>query len=309
MPDAMVKQLEREQIRNKLEKKGPKKASANSEAEIETVTAGAVPTVTPSATSTQPAVQNVQNVQPAVPLSQVPIQPQGFPLFNPPIIQPHSIAAFSQYPGFVPNVQSPQQYITPMFVQNPGPYNPFGYGFQDPPMYPQNSHRFYPTVGSYQPTRDNTFSTPTPLHPTPPESHFFQPRTRHTNLHEPPHRQDFTIRESGWLPTQPVPGSSRNRFSRYDPSDDYDGNPTQFPALQEWFVSVDNHPQRGIYGDEFSQYSHAFDLRGLRTLIDLKGLKPVQLFEQFGFSESSAHRLLKFAEEDIRSIQSNANNY
>jgi len=62
-----------------------------------------------------------------------------------------------------------------------------------------------------------------------------------------------------------------------------------------------------VHGDNYSQYSHAFDLDGLGTLLDLEGLRPEQLFERFGIPESSAYRLLKFAEEDIWSIRVNTN--
>ena len=62
-----------------------------------------------------------------------------------------------------------------------------------------------------------------------------------------------------------------------------------------------------MYRDEYAQYSHTFDLHGLKTLLDLEGLKLDQLFETFGIPLSSAHHLLEFAEEDLWSIQVRAN--
>ena len=76
-----------------------------------------------------------------------------------------------------------------------------------------------------------------------------------------------------------------------------------FPALQEWFASIDGDPTRCICGNEYSQYSHTFDLHGFKSLLDLEGVGPDQLFEQFGISEAAARRLLNFAEEDIRYIR------
>lgn len=87
----------------------------------------------------------------------------------------------------------------------------------------------------------------------------------------------------------------------------YQENQTLFPALQEWFATVDDHPTRGVHGDEYSQYSHAFDLRGMRILSDLEGLRADHLFEQFGIPDAAARRLLTFAEEDIWSIRAGNN--
>jgi hypothetical protein len=357
MPEAMVKQWEREQVRSKPAKKGVHK---DSEPEVEIVTAGAVPTLTQTAANVQPAtntqpVVNVQpstniqpdftirptcfqppgvqpttdassqfsihpatfiqpttayNVQPSTPLPQAPVQSQGLPVFNPSITQPYQIPAFPQFPGLVPNFQSYRQpdhnsYMTAMFPQNSSPYTQFGLGFQSLPAYSPHVHPFYPMVGSYQPSEEDHFSMPMPLHSTPPRRHSSHPQKRYTKLPEPHCEQDFVAQQSH-LPTPLSSGHSQDRFDKYGPNHAEDDQ-ARFPSLQDWFIGVDNHPQRGIHGEKYAQYSHAFDLRGLETLLDLNGLKPVQLFEEFGIPESTASRLLKFAEEDISSIQASSN--
>ena len=83
--------------------------------------------------------------------------------------------------------------------------------------------------------------------------------------------------------------------------DDYDIY--EFPTLPEWFSSIDNDPERNVYGDTFSEFSGAFELHGLTALSHLEGLKLGQLFEHFGMPEEEALRLLDFAEEDIQLIR------
>ena len=77
--------------------------------------------------------------------------------------------------------------------------------------------------------------------------------------------------------------------------------------MQEWLSSIYNNPHRSAYGDEYSQYSYVFDLYGLKTLLDLGGLTPGQLFDEFGMPEVSAHRLLGYIQEDIRAIRVGGN--
>jgi len=56
-----------------------------------------------------------------------------------------------------------------------------------------------------------------------------------------------------------------------------------FPALQEWFASIDGDPTRCIRGNEYSQYSHMFDPHGFKSLLDLEGVGPHQLFDSLVF--------------------------
>ena len=64
-----------------------------------------------------------------------------------------------------------------------------------------------------------------------------------------------------------------NRPEQYD-HDHYKDDSTEFPTLPEWLAGVENHPTRNMHGDNYSQYSHAFDLNGLGMLLDLEGLRP-----------------------------------
>ena len=55
--------------------------------------------------------------------------------------------------------------------------------------------------------------------------------------------------------------------------------------------------------DQFSQYSHAFDIQGLRTLLDLYDLSPNDLFTMFSIPEATATRLVGFAQADVARLQ------
>ena len=346
----MVKQWEREQVWSKLGKKNIKteKPSPDSEPEVEIInpdpsavpaapaqptanvhrtvniqstsniqsnvqpatftqpTANAQPGTTYAQpdtirTNVQPAL--VQNVPPPPPLMQAPIQLQA---------QPHQIATFPQFPGFIPNLPLHlpfnDGYVAPTFSQNPGLYNPFRPNLPNPPTYPQSPQWFYPTVGPHQPSGNDWFPVPAQPHPTLPRSCSPQPQTNRTSFPEPHPGWNFTSHQSQ-PPTQPLfPGPSYHHFNQYQDRR-YVDDPSQFPPLQEWFAGIDNHPQRGAHGDEYSQYSYTFELQGLKTLLDLEGLKPSNFFEHFGISESSARRLLKFAKEDIQSIRTNTNTF
>ena len=273
MPEAMIKQWEREQTRSKPRTKDASKTSANSDS----ITAGLIPT------STQPAISPphlaAQNVQPTIQN----VQPEALSTF-PAVIQPNPVVTFPQLPTSVPNIQLHPQlnngYTTSMFAHNTIPYNAFGpnSGFPNFSPYSQNPHQYYPVAGSYQPARNNHLPPSAPPYPILPGGNPFQPLMQHT-FPEPHPGPDFPI---------------------YQP---------RVPTLGEWFATFDDHPERGMYKDEYAQYSHTFDLHGLKMLSDLEGLKPDQLFESFGISHSSAHRLLEFAEEDLSSIRARANTH
>lgn len=228
---------------------------------------------------------------------------------------------FGPGPGFpnFPTRNPPQHY------QTAGPYQPTRddwfpipstsrHSFQHPihsTTFPESYHSGFhePRHTDFYEPRYTSFSEPHCTgfpelrHTGPPKPHHSGfPRPRHTGPPEPHYRRTFADHQSQ-APTRLLsPEPFDNLPDRFDFTE-YQEDPSPFPTLQEWFVSIDSDPRRHIRGDEYSQYSHAFDLRGFKLLLDLEGVKPNQLFEEFGIAEAAAHRLLKFAEEDIQSIR------
>jgi hypothetical protein len=216
MPEVMIKQWERERTRSKPRTKDASKTGAGPNS----VTRGLVPTSTQPATSpphvaaqnTQPAIQNVQS--------------QALPTL-PAIIQSHPVVTFPQFPTSAPDVPSHSQlnsgYMTSMFAHNTIPYNTFGLnsGVPNFPPYSQIPHQYYQMAGSYQPAWNNQFPPSAPPHPIPPGGHTFQPPTRHT-------------------------------FPESHPEQDLSVHQPQVPTLQEWFTSFDDHPEQGMYRDEYA---------------------------------------------------------
>jgi len=140
-----------------------------------------------------------------------------------------------------------------------------------------------------------------------PETHYTNsPKFRHYNFSEPRHagrsgshyRRTSTDHQSR-VSTRPLSLEPWHDLPDQFNITKYQEDPSPFPALQERFASIDGDPTRCIRGNEYSQYSHTFDLHGFKSLLDLEGVGPHQLFEQFGISEAAACRLLNFAEEDI----------
>lgn len=287
----MIKQWEREQARTKPQKKAASKTNTGDSSSA----TGSVPTSTTlSTTVTEP---------PAAP-SQVPVPPPPYATL-PALTQPHPPPNFPTFPGFSqdiplhPQTNNTNAYLGSMFTRNMFPYSPFGpsLGPHNFPMYPQNPYQYYPPVESYCPAGlgENWFPAPASSHPLPSGSHSHRP-IHHASFPEPHHGQGPTNHQPQVPTHPPSPGPShRVRSGQH--------NPASFPTLQEWFARIDDDPVRGAHGDDYSQYSHTFDLHGFETLLDLEGLRPDQLFEQFAISQVSACRLLTFANEDIWSIR------
>ena len=278
-----MKQWERERIQTK-----PRVKDASKTDRTDTCRAGGSATEGPVPTTSQPQVTAQSTQQPAL---------SSFPTPN----QHHQFVTFPPFPAppqnFPPHPQFNTGYMAPMFAQNATPFGPSP-GFPTFAAHPQNPYQYYPTPGPYWPASDDRFSESMPNHPVPSGSHPYHP-IHHTNFAEPHHGRNSTNRRPGVSTHQPSPQPFRG-YAEPDPA--YE-DPTRFPLLQEWLADIDNDSTRATYGDVYSQYSSAFETRGLRSLLDLEAVNPDHLFEQFGIPEASARRLLRLALQDIWSIR------
>jgi len=149
-----------------------------------------------------------------------------------------------------------------------------------------------------------------PCHTSFHESHYTSsPKLHHSNFSKP-HYACHPESHYRWTSTSHQSQVSTHPLSLepwHDLPDqfnitEYQEDPSPFPTLQEWFASIDGDPTQCICDNEYSQYSHTFDLHGFKSLLDLEGVRPDQLFEQFGISEAAARPLISFAEEEIHHI-------
>ena len=294
----MMKQWERERRRAKPHMKDASKTKLADTGHNDSTTTGPVPTPSQPQVTQQPAFSTFPTIaQPHqfATFSQFPIPPSNVPPFPAPL---QNVPPFpAPPPNVLPYPQVNAGYMAPMFPQNATPFGPRS-GFPDFSAHPQNPYQYYPTPGPYWPAGDNRFSEPVPNHPIPSGSHSYCP-FHHTTFPEPYHTHDSTNRQPR-VPTHNPPQQPLRGYA--EPDSTYE-DPTRFPLLQEWLASIDNDSTRVTYGDEYLQYSSAFETRGLRSLLDLEDVSPDQLFEQFGIPEASARRLLRLATQDIWSIR------
>jgi len=221
---------------------------------------------------------------------------------------PHSIPSTSHHSSQHPihPAAFPESYHTGFYE----PYHADPHEFRRT-GFPESHHASFPEphrAGFLEPHRAGF---PEPRRTSFPETRYTSsPKLRHSNFSEPRHagrpeshyRRSSTDHQSR-VSTRPLsPEPWHDLPDQFDITK-YQEDPSPFPALQEWFASIDGDPTRCICGNEYSQYSHTFDLHGFKSLLDLEGVGPDQLFEQFGISEAAARRLLNFAEEDIRYIR------
>ena len=300
----MKKQWERKRKQTKPHVKDASKRNCADTGHNGSATVGPVPTPGPS----QPQVTIQSTQQPAL---------STFP----PIAQPHQFATFPQFPvpplnvspfpapfqnappfpvpppNLPPYSQVNAGYMAPMFPHNATPFGPSS-GFPDFSAHPQNPYQYYPTPGPYWPTRDDRFPEPMPNQPIPSGSRPYHP-FHHTAFPEPHHRHKPTNHQ----PRAPIHHPPPQPLRGYTEPDPTFEDRTRFPLLQEWLTSIDDDSTRATHGDEYLQYSSAFETRGLRSLLDLEDVSSDQLFEQFGIPEALARRLLRLAMQDIWSIR------
>ena len=337
----MLKQWEREQLRSKSQMKDASKAGVTSAEPAVTAAMDPVPTyptvitqpppqvpTRPQTLSTLPAVVQPHPITTFTPFPGVSQDIQPYQQANDGYLTAMLARNTVPYGPFGPGFGFPN---FPVYPQNSLQHYPAA------ELHQPTRDNWFPTSPLPHPVPSASYhSFQHPSHPTafpePRHTNFREPHR--TNLHEPYHSDFPESRNTGFPESHrtgfPEPHRTslpkpchRHAFTDHrtqvpirplspEPSCDlpvqsgptyYQGDPSQFPALQEWFSSIDNDPVRGVHGDKYSQYSHAFDFRRMKTLLDLDTIGPNQLFEQFGMSEAAARRLLIYAEEDIWSIQ------
>ena len=202
----------------------------------------------------------------------------------PPAYPQQQYAVAGQYPG--DNWFSP---LTP-----PGlPYQHMQYNVHHSEphhtLYPTHS---YPQVSTYSP-------------PYLPAHQGDDPRMQRSyNRSEPashPSRQSVTYpsaRPVSHGPTEPIHAPPEGHNHIY-----YQEDPAIYPTIEDWLTCLDDDPTGSSPTDQFSQYSRAFNIKGLRMLLDLSDLSSIKLSTVFSIPEATGDQLLEFARADVVCLQ------